>query len=403
MHRPHDAYYSFTLPSVHDDATLDCRLYHPELLKRTAEDGAEMPWRNRGIIMAHPYAPMGGNYDDRVVGIVVDEFLNAGWIVGTFNFRGAHGSKGRTSWSGKPELDDYTSFAAFFMHYMSYLQPFPTPYTESSPGSHASSPQRPLLGRVPRTQSPVSPVVVLGGYSYGSLILKHLPPVPTILQPFAAPIPGSSADEILLRAHKLAEQSNLEWIKLTHDEARARQKQRGHEHKPSMTMGGEETTPEKRRSSRDIHRSLDSHTSLKIRTRLRSISHRRREDDATVASPSRNKHTPIVMPEIRYLLISPLTLPVSTLLAPALGHKFWQKAKEGGKEVIGMYTSLAIYGDQDAFSSTKKLRDWSKSLKSGPASLFSSVEVAGAGHFWVEPQAEESLREALREWESIIR
>jgi hypothetical protein len=37
--------------------------------------------------MAHPYAPMGGSYDDRVVGIVTDEFLKAGWIVGTFNFR----------------------------------------------------------------------------------------------------------------------------------------------------------------------------------------------------------------------------------------------------------------------------------------------------------------------------
>lgn len=37
--------------------------------------------------MAHPYAPMGGSYDDRVVGIVVEQFLAAGWIVGTFNFR----------------------------------------------------------------------------------------------------------------------------------------------------------------------------------------------------------------------------------------------------------------------------------------------------------------------------
>lgn len=37
--------------------------------------------------MAHPYAPMGGCYDDRVVGIVVDEFLRLGWVVGTFNFR----------------------------------------------------------------------------------------------------------------------------------------------------------------------------------------------------------------------------------------------------------------------------------------------------------------------------
>jgi alpha/beta superfamily hydrolase len=37
--------------------------------------------------MAHPYAPMGGSYDDRVVGIVVEEFLALGFVVGTFNFR----------------------------------------------------------------------------------------------------------------------------------------------------------------------------------------------------------------------------------------------------------------------------------------------------------------------------
>lgn len=37
--------------------------------------------------MAHPYAPLGGSYDDRVVGIVVEEFLARGYVVGTFNFR----------------------------------------------------------------------------------------------------------------------------------------------------------------------------------------------------------------------------------------------------------------------------------------------------------------------------
>lgn len=43
--------------------------------------------------MAHPYAPMGGSYDDRVVGIVVEEFLGLGFVVGTFNFRCNHHSK----------------------------------------------------------------------------------------------------------------------------------------------------------------------------------------------------------------------------------------------------------------------------------------------------------------------
>jgi alpha/beta superfamily hydrolase len=30
---------------------------------------------------------MGGSYDDRVVGIVVEAFLGLGYVVGTFNFR----------------------------------------------------------------------------------------------------------------------------------------------------------------------------------------------------------------------------------------------------------------------------------------------------------------------------
>jgi hypothetical protein len=89
MRRPPDPLYSFTIPSVHDDTTLDCRIYHPHTLSDDCsyvlEEGISC--RTRGIVMAHPYAPMGGSYDDRVVGIVVDEFLKTGWIVGTFNFR----------------------------------------------------------------------------------------------------------------------------------------------------------------------------------------------------------------------------------------------------------------------------------------------------------------------------
>jgi len=284
------------------------------------------------------------------------------------------------------------------MHYMSYLQPFPTPDTPFGLETPPASSRVPSAGHLPRVQSQVSPVVVLGGYSYGSLILKHLPPVPTILQNFATPLPGSAADETILRAHKIADQSNLEWTNIAREEACARQKRRGHKNKPSMTMGGEETTPEKRRSSRDVRRSLDRHDSHKRRSRLRSISHRRRED--ALGSPGEQHESAIVMPEIRYLLISPLAVPVSTLLAPALGHKFWNKAKEGCQEVISRHTSLAVYGDQDAFSSVKKLRNWSALLA---GSHVSSVEIAGAGHFWVEHQVEEELRAALMNWECCIR
>ena len=318
--------------------------------------------------------------------------------------RGAHGSGGRTSWSGRPELQDYTSFAAFFMHYMYYLRPYPASNASfaperSSTSSQASQTELPASG-----QGTESPIVILGGYSYGSLILKHLPPVPTILQPFTAPISGSASDEILLRAHKLADQSNLSWINLARGSERERRSRKnGHEPKPSVTMGGEETSPEKRRSSRDVRRSVDGGLSIEFGNKLRSLSHRRHKEESSAMSLEKKDHVPIPMPDVRYLLVSPLTPPISTLAAPALGHKFWNKAREGCQEVLGKHATLAVYGDQDMFTSAKKLQDWCEQMKFASQSQFSSVEVAGAGHFWVESGVEEHLRAALKEWEVGIR
>jgi hypothetical protein len=314
--------------------------------------------------------------------------------------RGAHGSQGRTSWSGRPELDDYTSYAAFFIHYMCYIQPISTsdPISTLEPSSMA-----PPLDGLTGTPNDTCPIVILGGYSYGSMILRHLPPVQTILQPFTASVAGSAADEILIRVRKLADQSNLEWRNIAREEARARRtSQAGHNSKPSMAMGGEETSPDKRRSSRDVRRSVEGGSRLEIRTRLRSLSHRRRENSNSLTPPEIKSAT-ITMPDIRYLMISPLTAPISMLAAPALGHKFWSNSKEGYQNVIGKHPSLAVYGNQDMFASTKRIRDWTKQLKAEPGSRFNSIEVAGAGHFWVESNIEEKLRTALRDWESSIR
>ena len=253
-----------------------------------------------------------------------------------------------------------------------------------------------------QTQSDVFPVVILGGYSYGSLILRHLPPVPTILQPFSAPLAGSSADEVVLRARKLADQSNMEWVTLARDETRARRKDRvTHDTRPSITMGGEETSSDKRRSSRDVRRSLDGGTRLEIRTRLRSLSHKRRDHNEATTPPETRSAT-INMPDIRYLLISPLTPPISSLAAPALIHKFWSRSNHDYQDIIGKHVSLAVYGDQDIFTSAKRIRDWTEHLKADPASRFTSVEVAGAGHFWVEHDAEEKLRTSFRDWVSSM-
>lgn len=78
--------YSFSLPSIEDDTQLDCRIYHPKTLQTTLIDKTCLPTL-KGAIVAHPYAPLGGCYDDQVVLSVSETLLEEGFVVGTFNFR----------------------------------------------------------------------------------------------------------------------------------------------------------------------------------------------------------------------------------------------------------------------------------------------------------------------------
>ena len=75
---------AFTIPSIHDDAELECRIYHPT---DTGAAASGQPWHKRGAIVAHPYAVLGGCFDDPVVDLVSSQILKAGYVVGTFNFR----------------------------------------------------------------------------------------------------------------------------------------------------------------------------------------------------------------------------------------------------------------------------------------------------------------------------
>lgn len=314
-------------------------------------------------------------------------------------FRGAHSAKGRTSWSGKPELSDYHSFAGFFVHYLSYLRPNPPPDAAFIPDQ---SPVSPTAAATNETDEE-SPIVVLGGYSYGSTILRHLPPLLYILQPFAAPLTGSAAQEILLCVHKIADQANLEFINTARDHER--RSRRGHEHKLSVQMGGEETSPEKRRSSREVRRSVDGGRGLDIGTRLRSLSHsHRRSKDASPQPPTltTEPRPAIRVPEVRYLLVSPLTPPTSTLAAPALAHGFWNRSGDEDA-TLKRHETLAVYGDQDMFSSAKKMREWVARMEKENQRGFRGFEVTGAGHFWFEEGVERQLREALQRWEQRVR
>ncbi len=72
--------FSLTIPSLYDGTLLDCRVYQPS--EQLPEHN-----RNQGAIVAHPYAALGGCYDDAVVLLTVGELLRHGLVVGTFNFR----------------------------------------------------------------------------------------------------------------------------------------------------------------------------------------------------------------------------------------------------------------------------------------------------------------------------
>jgi hypothetical protein len=79
--------WSFTIPSLADDTPLDCRIYHPPHFEAVLANAAENGHPTRGAVIAHPYAPLGGNYDDAVVLTLVKCLLREGFVVGTFNFR----------------------------------------------------------------------------------------------------------------------------------------------------------------------------------------------------------------------------------------------------------------------------------------------------------------------------
>jgi hypothetical protein len=79
-----EASLAFTIPSLHDGLPIDCRLYHPQSLGAPLDSP---PWQRHAAIVAHPYAPLGGCYDDPVVEMVAATLLKLGFLVATFNFR----------------------------------------------------------------------------------------------------------------------------------------------------------------------------------------------------------------------------------------------------------------------------------------------------------------------------
>ncbi|KAL4962142.1 uncharacterized protein BDV14DRAFT_179078 [Aspergillus stella-maris] len=319
--------HSFSIPSIYDGTQLSCRIYVPRQLQDPTNSS---PWRVRGAIVAHPYASLGGNYDDPVVSFVGGELLDQEFVVATFNFRGAGDSQGRTSWTAKPELADYVSVYGVVMLYLRLL--------------------RLELGSGSRGEEPIQ--LVLGGYSYGSLVASHLPGSEVVAELFkdGIRIRGTPIHEISLTARKIFDLLKEE-IK---SQARPTKS-------PSQSMPSD---------ANELQRSCGMTTS--------------------------------------YLLISPLLPPINLFLTLFLDMSLEVDTQGSGHrrkipcpkstEKLCAHQTIAIYGDEDTFTSVSKLRKWSGELSGVSAGLFQATEIEGAGHFWREDGVEEEARRALRLW-----
>lgn len=107
------------------------------------------------------------------------------------------------------------------------------------------------------------------------------------------------------------------------------------------------------------------------------------------------------MPEMRFLLVAPLLPPVTSLLALTVAVPFWGGKREtlemSSECVLGKYPTLAVYGSEDVFAAARRLRGWSEAMqKSNPN--FAGHCVDGAGHFWIEDGAIDSLLDKIRSW-----
>lgn len=78
---------------------------------KTRKEQAETP----GIIIAHPYGPLGGNMHHFVITAIQQHFLSLGYLTVCINFRGCGKSKGKTSWTGMAERDDYISVMEYLL------------------------------------------------------------------------------------------------------------------------------------------------------------------------------------------------------------------------------------------------------------------------------------------------
>ncbi|KAG0298130.1 hypothetical protein BGZ98_000320 [Dissophora globulifera] len=221
------------LPSRHDGCMLEVCLSIPTHV-------SSQPQTNTGVVIAHPYGPLGGSYNNNVVGAMLQWFetypLQAtaddiastsstssitqqqsssastaedavestaaatdapeksrdhsknrptplACVICAFNFRGCGKSKGKTSWTGEAEREDYQTVVDFLQS-GSHAGSSHLENMDGLRDSGTSTPAPVWSGKVfdemgqeiavPRL--PFMSRFILSGYSYGGMIASTIPP-----------------------------------------------------------------------------------------------------------------------------------------------------------------------------------------------------------------------------------
>ncbi|KAI8602115.1 hypothetical protein EDD21DRAFT_372744 [Dissophora ornata] len=228
------------IPSRHDDNMLEVCLSIPTNV-------SSQPQCNTGIVIAHPYGPLGGAYNNNVVGALLQWFetnslqattedpvssqvsssslkrnsagsthrkqnldgagteplakTTAGLpkksqsssknrpvplssVICAFNFRGCGKSKGKTSWTGEAEREDYQTIIDFLQSgshsgssQLKNTDQHDRDSGSSTPGFGWNGKIYNELGReIDAPRLPFMSRFILSGYSYGAMIASTIPP-----------------------------------------------------------------------------------------------------------------------------------------------------------------------------------------------------------------------------------
>ncbi|KAL8993407.1 MAG: hypothetical protein Q9169_006369 [Polycauliona sp. 2 TL-2023] len=350
--------YEFSIPSIHDDTALACRIYTafdgPLELRRPPATGralirisqANKPTKRllKGAVIAHNYPRGGGSYDNSVVLRAVRKLLDEEIIVGTFNFRGVGKSRGKSTWTGKAELQDYISFVGFFLHYLTGV------IQQTDLVSLAA-------GSAPGVQ------LIIAGYDYGALMTRHLPDIPTIVQRFSNVLKTSTEAEIYSRASRLASITTIDLASdadlqtMEEDVPGATQilDNKGKNYMKQLKVPFFRKTQEQPRPDQDPGRPLS-------------------DEDYTARGE-------VCLPEeTLYILISILLGPAATLATgfKKLGDNDMKKLDEKFQR----NATWLIHGGSDQITGSQRLLEWQEEIKSMDHIKCELLGDPKAGHYW---------------------